>query len=70
LSRRAAVVGLIPRALAGKCRVIEDSCLMGVIKYAHGDRLANTLSERAEYCDLSADGIFAEKFIENMSFEI
>ncbi len=69
-TRRAAVVGLIPRALAGKCRVIGDSCLMGVIKYALGDRLANTLSERAEYCDLSADGIFAEKFIENMSFEI
>ena len=67
---RAAVVGLIPRELMGKCRVIEDSCLMGIIKYALGDESINSLAERAEYCDLSADGVFAEKFIENMSFEI
>lgn len=67
---RAAAVGLIPLRLSGKCRVIADSCLMGEIKYAMGDRGAVSLAERAEYCDLSADGVFVTKFIENMSFEI
>ena len=67
---KAAAVGLIPRALAGKCRVIEDSCINGVIKYALGEKDADLLAEKAEYFDLSADGVFTAKFIENMNFEI
>lgn len=67
---RAAVVGLIPRELSGKCRILEDSCLAGIIKYACGGSDPAALAGMAEYCDLSTDAVFAEKFIENMSFEI
>ena len=67
---RAAVVGIIPRRLLGKCRVLEDSCLKGTIKYALGESDPAYIADISEYCDLSADAVFAEKFIENMSFEI
>ncbi len=67
---KAAIVGLIPRDLVGKCRILEDSCLKGVIKYALGESDPASIADISEYCDLSADEVFAEKFIENMSFEI
>ena len=67
---RAASVGLIPKTLAGKCRILEDSCLKGIIKYACGESEPSAIADASEYCDLSADSVFAEKFIENMSFEI
>lgn len=67
---RAAYTGLIPKALAGRCRILEDSCLRGIIRYACGEVELSALARASEYCDLSADEVFGEKFIENMSFEI
>ena len=67
---KAAAVGLIPSRLSGKCRVIEDACLEGIKKYACGERDVSLLCAKAEYCDLSADEFFVQRFIENMSFEI
>ena len=66
----AAAVGLIPLSLRGKCRVIEESCLMGIIKFACGEGDLASVARAAEYCDLSTDSVFARKFIENMSFEL
>ena len=68
--QRAAAVGLIPMSLRGKCSVLEESCLMGVIKFACGEGDAVRVARSSRYCDLSTDSLFAEKFIENMSFEL
>ena len=67
---RAAAVGLIPMSLRGKCAVIEESCLNGIIKFACGGRDAGAIATASRYCDLSTDSYFAEKFIDNMSFEL
>ena len=64
---RAAAIGLIPKELVTKCIPIEDSCLMGTVKFALCGKLP---FERADYCDLTEHKIFTEKFIENMSFDI
>ena len=64
---KAAAIGLIPRALVGKCITIDDSCLMGTVKFALCGRLP---FESAEYCDLTENRVFAEKFIANMSFDV
>ena len=66
--RRAAVVGLIPRRLAGKCRVIEDSCLKGIIKEVCSGGEVGRIAASAEYCDLASDAVFGERFIANMEF--
>lgn len=67
--KRAAGVGLIPSSLAEKCRVIEDSCIGGVIRAVTGDADPEKIAKSAKYCDLSTDSVFCEKFIENISFE-
>ncbi len=63
-------VGLIPRQLADRCVLIEDSCVRGTLKYAVGDAEPNELAEKAEYCDLTQSDVFKEAFIKNIGFNV
>lgn len=67
----ATVIGLIPRQLSDRCVIIEDSCVMGTLKYAVGDDAElNDLAEKAEYCDLTSSDVFKKAFIKNMGFVV
>ncbi len=66
----ATVVGLVPRQLADRCALIEDSCLNGTLKCAVGDAEPSELAHRAEYCDLIQSDVFKEAFIKNMAFNV
>ena len=63
-----ATLGLFPRELIGKAVSVNNSSLLGTVKYAcEGNDLAK-IAEAAEYIDLGADSAFSELFFENMSF--
>ncbi len=60
--------GLLPKELKGKCKVLNNSSLMGGVKYICNNDNLNSIIERAEYCDLSLDTNFTDLFMENMGF--
>lgn len=66
----ATVVGLVPRQLADRSALIEDSCLNGTLKYVVGDEEPSALAEKSEYCDLTESEFFKKAFIENMAFNV
>ena len=67
-AENAAFVGLIPEELAEKLIGINNSSLLGAVRYAVCDGKGTIGSERAEYVDLSADAHFAGLFMEYMAF--
>ena len=67
-AENAARVGLIPEELAEKLIGINNSSLLGAVRYAVCDGKGTIGSERAEYVDLSADAHFAGLFMEYMAF--
>ncbi len=67
-AKSAAFVGLIPSELTEKLIGINNSSLLGAVKYAVRDGKGTVGSERAEYVDLSADAHFAGLFMEYMAF--
>ena len=65
----AATTGLIPRELVSRSVALNNSSLLGTIKYAceAGDLSAYT--EKIQYIDLSENHYFTNAFIENMLFD-
>lgn len=61
-------VGLFPKKLAGKTVCVNNSALLGLVKYSCGEYDVSHLVKNAEYVDLARDEYFEEKFIENMMF--
>lgn len=61
--------GLLPRELKNKFTPINNSSLLGTVKYAYEKNIFSVFTENAEYVDLSADVLFGELFIENMLFQ-
>jgi len=61
--------GLLPRELKNKFTPINNSSLLGTVKYAYEKNNFSVFTENAEYVDLSADVLFGELFIENMLFQ-
>lgn len=61
-------VGLIPEELRNKCESINNSSLLGTIKYASEKNNLNSFIEKAEYIELSSDKHFSDLFIKNMTF--
>ncbi len=66
--KNAVKVGLLPRELRAKCVAINNSSLLGNIKFAYEKNDINSYIENAEYVDLSRDSGFSELFVENMTF--
>ena len=61
-------VGLLPNELKEKCVAINNSSLLGTVKFACENNAVNTYTDKAEYIDLSTNPMFSELFIENMKF--
>lgn len=60
--------GLIHGAFEKKCVALDNSSLLGTVKYACGKDATDSLLKNAEYVDLSSSDIFSQLFIENMMF--
>jgi uncharacterized 2Fe-2S/4Fe-4S cluster protein (DUF4445 family) len=59
-------VGLLPNELQEKCVAINNSSLLGTVKFACESNAVNAYTDKAEYIDLSTNPMFSELFIENM----
>lgn len=60
--------GLLPEELADKCRAVNNSCLLGTVKYALEGSNLEAITENGAYIDLSSVNGFSDLFIENMMF--
>lgn len=66
----AAKTGLLPKELKNKCIAINNSSLLGTVKYACEKNDLAVYADNSTYVDLSANPIFSDLFIENMMFEV
>ncbi len=64
----ACCVGLLPQALKEKCKAINNSSLLGTVKYILEQNDLSEYIKNTEYVDLSANATFMDLFIENMEF--
>lgn len=60
--------GLLPRKLANKAVVLNNSSLQGTVKYACEGGNIDRLCGMIKYVDLSSNSYFSELFIKNMMF--
>ena len=68
--KNAVASGLLPKELQQKTVALNNSSLLGTIKFAFdGGMLAEDVSN-IKYIDLSANPKFADLFVENMMFEL
>lgn len=63
-------IGLLPLELKGKFEVLDNSSLLGTVKFALGDSRHKYITQNAKTLDLSTNTAFAKSFIEQMAFEI
>jgi protein subunit release factor A len=61
-------VGLLPQELREKCVAINNSSLLGTVKFAHEKNDLNAYVKNAKYVDLSTNSEFSDLFISNMKF--
>lgn len=61
-------VGMMPKELKNKIKAINNSSLLGTVKYAIEQNDLSSYTENAEYIDLSTNPKFMDLFIENMEF--
>lgn len=64
----AVITGLIPEELKNKCESINNSSLLGTVKFVFEENNLSLFTEKAEYIDLSGDKYFSDLFVENMMF--
>lgn len=64
----ATATGLLPRELKEKCVAVNNSSLLGTVKYASEKNDLSLFIENAVYVDLAANTDFSEQFIKNMMF--
>ena len=62
--------GLLPYEFRDKCICVNNSSLLGSIKFPTENSDLTQIIKRAEYVDLSLNKDFADLFIENMMFEV
>lgn len=64
----AIVTGLLPEELREKCVVLNNSSLLGTVKFAFENNDLSVYTKHMKYIDLADSPIFSELFIENMEF--
>lgn len=67
-TENAVITGLFPRQLKDKCTAINNSSLLGTVKYATENNPLDTICKNTCYIDLSCNRTFSELFINNMLF--
>ena len=65
---RAAATGLLPPELRDRCVAVNNSSLLGTVRYACEKNDLSAYLHHLRYVDLAADPVFSERFIENMTF--
>ena len=60
--------GLLPAGLREKCVAVNNSSLLGTVKYACEKNDLSAYLDHTRYVDLAADPVFSELFVENMMF--
>ena len=60
--------GLLPNELKDKVIVLNNSSLLGTVKYACDQNDLSVYIKNAEYIDLSNNSLFSDLFIDNMEF--
>lgn len=60
--------GLLPEELLYKCTAVNNSSLLGTVKFACERNDLYTYLAHLKYVDLAADPVFSALFIENMTF--
>ncbi|MBO7179259.1 MAG: DUF4445 domain-containing protein [Clostridia bacterium] len=60
--------GLFPKELKEKCVAINNSSLLGTVKYACEKNNLSGYLENSEYIDLSQSEAFSNEFLKNMNF--
>ncbi len=60
--------GLLPKELKDKIVVLNNSSLLGTVKYACEQNDLSLYLKNAEYIDLSTNAVFSDLFINNMEF--
>ena len=66
--RNAADSGLLPKELSNKAIAINNSSLLGTVKFACESGDLSFYTDKIKYVDLSCDSYFSSLFIENMMF--
>ena len=64
----AAFIGLFPQQLIDRAVCVNNSSLLGAVKYACDGIDLKEITASAEYIDIGADGAFSNLFFENMAF--
>ncbi len=67
--KNAVKTGLLPKELSEKCVEVNNSSLLGTVKFACEQNDLSLYTKNAVYADLSANVTFSDLFIENMMFE-
>ena len=67
--RNAISTGLLPKELASKTVALNNSSLLGTVKYACEGGDIERFAKMIKYIDLSSNGYFADMFVQNMTFE-
>ncbi len=62
-------VGLLPKELSDRCVPLNNSSLLGTVRYACEQNDLTEIVSKARYVDLATDPTFSQSFIENMMFE-
>lgn len=60
--------GLLPLELRSKYITLNNSSLLGTVKFACEQNNLSAYTNNAEYIDLAANQVFSQKFIDNMMF--
>lgn len=61
-------IGLLPAQLQSRCAVVNNSSLLGTVKFACQQEKLPEFLRCANYIDLSSDPVFSDLFVENMMF--
>ncbi len=60
--------GLLPKELADRCVVLNNSSLLGTVRFACEQNDLEKIIQKATYIDLATDPTFSQSFIENIMF--
>ena len=66
--KNASESGLLPKELTEKAIAINNSSLLGTVKFACERSDLSRFTDKIEYVDLSQDSHFSDLFVENMLF--
>lgn len=66
--KNAAYLGLVPKELTDRFAPVNNSSLLGAVKFAYEQNDLAEITAKAQFTDLGADSMFSELFFKNMSF--